>query len=140
VDDNKKSLFLWSVGDTTYNLLESLVSANVLTDEDLKYMDSIKQLDSHYDATKNIMTSAYNFYSCYQKPAQPFSEWKAELCNKFHYHGFTTSVLKNKPQDRTLRDVYIIRVNNPKIRQALLKEQDPDSESVEKIIQLAEPL
>ncbi len=104
-DDDKKSLFMWSIGDTTYNLLESLVSPKVLTDEDLKYADLIKQLDSHYDATKNIMTSTYDFYSCYQKPGQPFSEWKAELCDKLRYCVFTTSVLKSKPQDRALPDI-----------------------------------
>jgi hypothetical protein len=139
-DDDKKALFLWSVGDTTYNLLESLVSPKSLVDDDTGFTDLIKLLDSHYDATKNIMTATYDFYSCHQKPGQSFAEWKAELCAKLRYCGFTTSVLKNKPQDRALRDMYVIGINNPKIRQALLKEQDPDLESAEKIIQLAERL
>jgi hypothetical protein len=140
VEDDKKSLFLWSVGDITYNLLESLVSPNVLTDDNLKYDDLIKKLDLHYDTTKNIMTSTYDFYSCYQKPNQPFSKWKAELCDKLRHCGFTTSVLKNKPQDRALRDMFVTGVNNPKIRQALLKEQDPDLATAERIIQVAERL
>jgi len=61
------------------------------------------------------MTSTYDFYSCYQKQDQPFSEWKAELCEKLRHCGFTTSVLKDKPQDRALRDMYVIGVRNPKI-------------------------
>lgn len=48
--------------------------------------------------------------------------------------------MKDKPQDRALRDMYVIGVRNPKIWQALLKEQDPDLEKSEKIIQLAERL
>ncbi|CAF1306321.1 unnamed protein product [Didymodactylos carnosus] len=36
--------------------------------------------------------------------------------------------------------MYVIVINNPKIRQALLKEQDPDLEKTEKIIQVAERL
>lgn len=36
--------------------------------------------------------------------------------------------------------MYVIGVRNPKIRQALLKEQDPDLEKAEKIIQVAERL
>ncbi|CAF4591927.1 unnamed protein product, partial [Rotaria sp. Silwood2] len=59
-------------------------------------------LDVHYDATKNIMTSTYDFYSCYQKSGQTFCEWKAELCEKLN-----------------------------KVGQALLKEQGPDLETTE---------
>ncbi|CAF4914829.1 unnamed protein product, partial [Rotaria socialis] len=69
-DDDKKALFLWSVGDTTYNLLESLISPRSLTDDDTKFADLIKLLDIHYEDTKNIMTSTYDFYSCYQKTEQ----------------------------------------------------------------------
>jgi hypothetical protein len=36
--------------------------------------------------------------------------------------------------------MYVIGIKNPQIRQALLKEQDPDLETAEKIIQLAERL
>jgi hypothetical protein len=54
--------------------------------------------------------------------------------------GFTTSCLKDKPQDHALRDMYVIGIKSPKIRQALLKEQDPDLETTEKIIHLAERL
>ncbi|CAF3045595.1 unnamed protein product [Rotaria socialis] len=36
--------------------------------------------------------------------------------------------------------MYVIGIKNPKIRQALLKEQDPDLATTEKIIQLAERL
>ncbi|CAM4801383.1 unnamed protein product, partial [Rotaria magnacalcarata] len=139
-EDDKKALFLWSVGDSTYSLLESLVSPRLLTDESSGFNDLVKLLDVHYDATKNIMTSTYDFYSCHQKPGQPFAEWKAELCEKLRYCGFTTSVLATKSQDRALRDMYVIGTNNPKIRQALLKEQDPDLEKAEKIIQIAERL
>ncbi|CAF1541629.1 unnamed protein product [Rotaria sp. Silwood1] len=139
-DEDKKALFLWSVGDTTYNLLESLISPRSLTDEDTMFTDLIKLLDAHYDATKNIMTSTYDFYSCYQKSGQTFTEWKAELCEKLRHCGFTTSALKDKPQDRALRDMYVIGIKSQKIRQALLKEQDPDLETTEKIIQLAERL
>ncbi|CAF1926898.1 unnamed protein product, partial [Rotaria magnacalcarata] len=121
-EDDKKALFLWSVGDSTYSLLESLVSPRLLTDESSGFNDLVKLLDVHYDATKNIMTSTYDFYSCHQKPGQPFAEWKAELCEKLRYCGFTTSVLATKSQDRALRDMYVIGTNNPKIRQALLKE------------------
>jgi transposase InsO family protein len=139
-DDDKKALFLWAVGDTTYNLLESLVSPRSLTNDETKFMELIKLLDVHYDTTKNIMTSTYDFYTCYQKPGQTFSEWKAELCEKLRHCGFTTSGLKDKPQDRALRDMYVIGIKSQKIRQALLKEQDPDVEKTEKIIQLAERL
>jgi transposase InsO family protein len=139
-DDDKKAFFLWSVGDPTYNLLESLISPKSLTTEDVTFASLIKLLDVHYDDTKNIMTSTYDFYSCYQKPGQSFAEWKAELCEKLRHCGFTTSGLKDKPQDRALRDIYVIGIRSQKIRQALLKEQDPDLEKTEKIIQLAERL
>ncbi|CAF1667312.1 unnamed protein product, partial [Adineta ricciae] len=139
-DDDKKSLFLWSIGDATYGLLESLMAPSLLTDENVEYDNLIRKLDSHYDATRNIMTATYDFYSCHQKPGQPFSEWKAELCEKLRHCGFNASVLKNRPQDRALRDAYVMGVNNPKIRQALLKEEDPDLAATEKIIQLAERL
>lgn len=139
-DDDKKALFLWSVGDTTYNLLESLISPRSLTENDTKFNDIIKLLDTHYDARKNIMTSTYDFYSCYQKSGQTFAEWKAELCEKLRHCAFTTSALHLKPQDRALRDMYVIGTKSTKVRQALLKEQDPDLETTEKIIQLAERL
>ena len=138
--DDKKALFLWSVREVTYNLLESLVSPNSLTDEATSFDDLVKLLDKHHDAEKNIMTATYDFYSCMQKPGQPFAEWKAELCDKLRHCGFTTSTLKAKPQERALRDMYVIGINNQKIRQALLKEQDPDLEKAEKIIQVAKRL
>ncbi|CAF2767032.1 unnamed protein product [Rotaria sp. Silwood2] len=139
-DEGKKALFLWSVGDTTYNLLESLISSQSLTGEDTTFNDLIKLLDVHYDASKNIMTSTYDFYSCYRKPGQTFAEWKAELCEKLRHCRFTTSALNEKPKDRALRDMYVIGIKSEKIRQALLKEQDPDLEKTEKFIQLAERL
>ncbi|CAF4283303.1 unnamed protein product, partial [Rotaria sp. Silwood2] len=86
------------------------------------------------------MTSTYDFYSCYQKSGQTFAEWKAELCEELRHCGFTTSALKDKPQDRALRDMYVIGIKSQKIRQALLQDQDPDLETTEKIIQLAERL
>ncbi|CAF3384923.1 unnamed protein product [Rotaria sp. Silwood1] len=119
-DEDKKALFLWSVGDTTYNLLESLISSRSLTGEDTKFIDLNKLLDAHYDATKNSMTSTYDFYSCYQKSGQTFAQWKAELCDKLRHCGFTTSALKVKPQDHALRDMYVIGIKSQKIRQALL--------------------
>ncbi|CAF2790896.1 unnamed protein product [Rotaria sp. Silwood2] len=140
IDEDKKALFLWSVGDPTYNLLESLISPRSLTDDDTKFTDVIKLLDVHYDATKNIMTSTYDFYSCYQKSGQTFGEWKAELCEKLRHCAFTTSALHRRPQDRALRDMYVIGTKGNKVGQALLKEQDPDLETTEKIIQLAERL
>ncbi|CAF1519589.1 unnamed protein product, partial [Adineta steineri] len=139
-DDDKKALFLWSVGDTTYNLLESLISPRSLTKEDTTFDEIIKLLNLHYDDTKNIMTSTYDFYSCIQKPGQSFLEWKAELCEKMRHCGFSTSCLKDKPQDRALRDMYVIGIRSLKVRQALLKEQDPDLETTERIIQVAERL
>ena len=138
--EEKKALFLWSVGNATYHLLENLSSPRSLISEDITFNDLIRLLDMHYDDTKNIMTSTYDFYSCYQKVGQSFGDWKAELCEKLRHCGFTTSTLKDKPQERALRDMYVIGVRNPKIRQALLKEQDPNLEKAEKIIQLAERL
>ncbi|CAF4081566.1 unnamed protein product, partial [Adineta steineri] len=64
-NDDKKALFLWSVGDSSYGLLESLTAPDLLTDGQVKYVDLIKKLDSHYDATRNIMTATYEFYSCH---------------------------------------------------------------------------
>ena len=58
-DDDKKSLFLWSVGDGTYTLLESLVSPNSLTDDKWKFFNLIELLNSHFDDTKNKMTSTF---------------------------------------------------------------------------------
>ncbi|CAF1510509.1 unnamed protein product [Adineta ricciae] len=139
-DNDKKALFLWSVGDRTYQLLESLISPRTLTDAEITFMELIKLLDSHYDISKNIMTSTFDFYSCHQKPGQTFIEWKAELCEKLRYCGFTSSVLATKPQERSLRDIYVMGINSQKIRQALLKEQDPDLETTERIIQRAERL
>jgi hypothetical protein len=86
------------------------------------------------------MTSTYNFFSCYQKSGQSFTEWKAELYDKVRRCGFTTSVLANKPIERAIRDMYVIGVKNPKILQALLKEGDPDLEAAEKLILAAERL
>jgi hypothetical protein len=86
------------------------------------------------------MTSTFDFYSCHQKTGQSFIEWKAELCEKLRYCGFTSSVLANKPQERALRDMYVMGIKSQKIRQVLLKEQDPDLETIEKIIQRAERL
>ncbi|CAF3487193.1 unnamed protein product, partial [Rotaria socialis] len=117
-----------------------LISPRLLTDDDTKFIDVIKLLDVHYDAKRNLMTSTYDFYSCYQKSGQPFAEWKAELCEKLRHCAFTTSALHRRPQDRALRDMYVIGANSNKGRQALLKEQDPDLETTEKIIQLAERL
>jgi len=87
-----------------------------------------------------MMTATFDFYSCSQKPGQTFHEWKAELCDKLKHCGFNSSRLAKKPQDRALRDMYIIGVRSQKIRQALLKEIDPDLETTESIIQTAERL
>ena len=139
-DDDKKSLFLWSIGTATYNLLESLVSPAKLTDDSLTYVEITRKLNTHYDPSKSILTATYDFYSCYQKPGQAFCDWKAELCEKLRYCGFNSSTLQNKQQDRALRDMYVIGTNNAKIRQALLKEGDPDLVTAERIIQMAERL
>ncbi|CAF1670037.1 unnamed protein product, partial [Adineta ricciae] len=93
-DDDKKSLFLWSVGDATYHLLQSLISPKSSTDDTVTWVDILTTLDTHYDTKKNIMTSTYDFYSCHQKVGQSFAEWKEELCDKLRYCGFTTSTLK----------------------------------------------
>ena len=138
--EDKKAFFLWSVGDSTYNLLQSFVSPDTLTADTVSYDYIIKLLDAHYDAQQNIMTATHDFYTCMQKPGQTFAEWKAELLDKLRHCGFTKSVLKDRPQDRALRDMYVIGVRSPKIRQALLKEQDPDLDKTERIIQLAERL
>ncbi|CAF1339297.1 unnamed protein product [Adineta ricciae] len=139
-DSDKKPLFLWAIGDSTFNLLESLMSPTALTDTTITFETLTKVLDSHYDIRKNIMTSTYDFYSCVQKPGQSFIEWKAELREKVRHCGFTTSKLAKKPQDRALRDMYVIGIRRQKTRQALLKEEDPDLEATEKIIQMAECL
>jgi transposase InsO family protein len=139
-DAERKSLFLWSVGDHVYSLLESLVAPRLLTEAELTYVNLIEILDKHYDDTKNIMTATYNFFSCYQKSGQSFTEWKAELYDKVRRCGFTTSTLATKPIDRAIRDMYVIGIRNPKIRQALLKEQDPDLQAAEKLILAAERL
>ena len=140
VDSEQKSLLLWSVGDQVYNLLVSLLAPQRLTDTELTYKKLIEVLDKHYDDTKNIMTSTYNFFSCYQKNGQTFTEWKAELYDKVRRCGFTTSCLADKPIDRAIRDMYVIGIRNPKIRQALLKEEDPGLAAAEKIILAAERL
>jgi hypothetical protein len=140
LDQERKSLFLWSVGDHVYSLLESLVAPRLLTEAELTYVNLIEILDKHYDDTKNIMTSTYNFFSCYQKDGQTFTEWKAELYDKVRRCGFTTSILASKPIDRAVRDMYVIGIRNPKIRQALLKEEDPGLEAAEKLILAAERL
>ncbi|CAF3948700.1 unnamed protein product, partial [Rotaria sp. Silwood1] len=87
--------------------------------------EDVRHFDVHYDATKNIITSTYDFYSCYQKSGPTFAKWKAELYEKLRHCGFTISALKNKLQDCALRDMYVIGIKSQKIRQALLKEQDP---------------
>ncbi|CAF1515164.1 unnamed protein product [Adineta ricciae] len=140
VNDDKKALLLWAIGDTVYSLLESLVAPARLTDEEVSYDDIVAKLDQHYDSTKNIMTASFDFYSCYQKPGQSFQEWKGELCSKLKHCGFTSSCLAKKPQDRALRDMYVIGLHDVKIRQALLKETDPDLDKAERIIQTAERL
>ncbi len=140
LEPDRKALFLWAVGDDVYSLLESLFAPRLLTEVELSFKDLIAVLDKHFDDTKNIMTSAFNFFSCYQKNGQSFTEWKAELYEKARRCGFTTSILANKPIDRAIRDMFVIGVRNPKIRQALLKAEDPDLETAEKLILAAERL
>jgi hypothetical protein len=140
LETEQKSLFLWAVGDQIYNLLVSLMAPRLLTDTELTYRQLIEILDKHFDDTKNIMTSTYNFFSCYQKNGQTFTDWKAELYEKVRRCGFTTSCLTSKPTERAIRDMYVIGIRNPKIRQALLKEEDPDLEAAERIILAAERL
>ena len=137
-NDEKKSLFLHYVGDPTHNLLSSLFWPNLLTDENVKYADLTHKLDLHYDTTKNIMASTYEFYTCHQKPGQSFLKWKTELRQKLSSCEFSTSKLRNKPEDRALRDMFLIGARNPKVRQALLKESDPDLKTVEEIFRLFE--
>ena len=139
-ETDQKALFLWAVGDQVYGLLESLFAPRLLTEAELSYKDLIHVLDKHFDDTKNIMTSTYTFFSCYQKSGQSCTEWKAELYEKARRCAFTTSVLANKPLDRAIRDMLVIGIRNPKIRQALLKAEDPDLETAEKLILAAERL
>ncbi len=56
-DDDKKALFLWSVGDATYNLLQSLISPRSLTENEAKFVDLIKLLDVHYDDSRSVCKS-----------------------------------------------------------------------------------
>ena len=137
---DKKALFLWSVGDQVYTLLESLVVPRLLTDTELTYDELIKLLDTHFDDSKNIISSTYTFFSCHQKPGQTFADWRAELYKLARRCGFTTSQLHNKPMDRAIRDMLVIGVQNPKVHQALLKEADPDLATTEKTILAAERL
>ena len=139
-DAHQKARFLCAIGDKTYHLLQSLAAPTVLSSRTMKFIDLVKLLDGHYDNTRNIMTASYDFYSCKQKEGQTFAEWKAELCEKLRHCGFTSSKLASKPQDRVLRDAYVMGVRSQKIRQALLKEEDPDLEKTERIIQLGERL
>lgn len=139
-NSHKKARFLCSVGDKTYHLLQSLAAPTSLSSQILKFDDLVELLNNHYDDTRNIMTATYDFYSCVQKDGQTFADWKAQIYDKVRHCGFNTSKLAMKPQDRAIRDLYVIGVRNPKIRQALLKEEDPDLEKTERIIHLGERL
>jgi Aspartyl protease len=139
-DSTRKYSFLCFVGDSTYHLLNSLVTPRSLMSEDVPFNDLIKLLDTHYDHKTNMMAATYDFFTCRQKPGQPFAEWKVELTNKLRDCGYTTSILHQKPYDRALRDAYVMGVHSPKIRQALLKELDPKLDTVENIIRTAEQL
>ena len=107
---------------------------------ELTYDELIKLLDTHFDDSKNIMSSTYTCFSCHQKPGQTFADWRAELYKLARRCGFTTSQLHDKPMDRAIRDMLVIGVRNPKVRQALLKEADPDLATTEKTILAAERL
>ncbi|CAF1433453.1 unnamed protein product [Adineta steineri] len=56
IDADRKPLFLWSIGDQVYSLLESLVAPRILIESELTYTNLIGLLDKHYDDTKNIIT------------------------------------------------------------------------------------
>lgn len=139
-DDEKKSLFLYFVGEPTHQLLLSLFFPTLLTDDNVKYADLIHKLNLHYEIPKNIMASTYEFYACQQKPGQSFLQWKTELRLKLSACEYSTSKLRDKPVERVFRDMFLIGARGPRVRQALMEESDPDLKTVEEIFRLYESL
>lgn len=138
--EKRKAYFLTWIGARSYALLETLVSPKELSDPSTTYIDLISLLDQRYDDTRNILSATYDFYTCFRQDGESVSEYITRLRNKAKSCGFTTSVLRNNPLERALRDMLVIGINDSRIRQLLLKEGDPKLEDAERIALTTEQL
>uniref|UniRef100_A0A914CIU4 Reverse transcriptase/retrotransposon-derived protein RNase H-like domain-containing protein n=1 Tax=Acrobeloides nanus TaxID=290746 RepID=A0A914CIU4_9BILA len=139
-DEERKAIFLASISLPTIELLQSLLMPKQLSDEEVTFDKIVDELDKQYDDAKSALPSVYSFYTCFQKPGQPISDWFTELKERARQCNFSASKWNGKPLERALRDMLVIGTNNRQIRERLIKEDDPDLDTSLKLAKAVETL
>lgn len=138
-DTDKKNYFLAWCGENLFAILTSLFDPVKLKDPSIEYSKIISKLDSQFKEDVNIMSATYNLYMCKQKPGQSAAEWLTELKEKARHCGFESSCVTST-RERALRDLIAMNCSDTRVRQALLKEGDPDLKRAEDIALQVEQL
>ena len=138
-DTDKKNYFLAWCGENLFAILTSLFDPVKLKDPSIEYSKIISKLDSQFKEDVNIMSATYNLYMCKQKPGQSAAEWLTEIKEKARHCSFESSCVTST-RERALLDLIAMNCSDTRVRQALLKEGDPDLKRAEDIALQVEQL
>ena len=112
--DKQRSIFLVSVGATTYKLIRSLVSP---TDpKDMTYEELAKVVQEHYQPQPSIIVQRFKFNTRTQQPGENISKFLAELRRLSEHCEFGSTL------DEMLRDRLVCGTCDSKIQRRLLAE------------------
>ena len=98
-DEKKVSVFLSSVGKTTYALLRDLLQPQAPTDKSLTEIKAA--LKKQYQPTPSVIAEWFKFHECSQKKGEIVAEYVAELKRLSTHHQFEAYL------DDALRDILV---------------------------------
>ena len=126
----KAGLFLHCVGDSARQLYNTLTFDT--EGDNLKYDKILEKLDAYVTPKKNTTFCRYKFFTYRQEDGQTFDKYLTELrklCNDCELDTLKDSILK---------DMLIIGLNNKRVQERLLRDEDITLDNVIKNCKLAE--
>lgn len=114
--NRKRATFLTVCGASLFDLLESLISPNKVTDHD--YDSLCKTLSDHFSPPPSKIASFFKFFKRDQLPDERIVDYIADLRRMASHCNFATSL------DRILRDRFVCGLRDSRLQEELLATTD----------------
>lgn len=121
VDGKKRVLLITSLADETYKLLHSLC---VPTEPETMEFKDFLLLETHFAPVKSYFFARKKFYQTLQSTKEPIRQFAARLHNLADECDFRTEL------NLVLRDVFVMGIQDKKIRERLQEEDATHKEFV----------